>query len=432
MFWIYAMLVHLVFLPAMLFFGLHPKLRGGFYARMGCYPRDWLDRVSKPVVWFHGASAGDVSALRPVISAMREKTPESFILVTTLTNSGYVVAAGLQQIDAYSYAPFDLPWVVKKSVERIRPDLLVLECAEIWPAWLRAAKKYGTRIAVVNGRFSSKLLGKYRSLYRLIGNPLKLVDLFCMQDEIHAKNVIHLGADAHKVRVMGNTKLDTCNLDAHIDPNELKGLARDLGLRRRFVEGCAPESDPRPLVIVAGSTHDKEEQMLLDGYLRLRARFDGLRLVLAPRYIERAKTVAAMARRRGLSCAYRSEGAHEESVVILDTVGELRSAYLLASVVVVGGSFVPRGGHNILEPAACGKPVVFGPHMENNQIGLQVLLGRGGIQVRDAVQLEACLSELLANRHDRKRLGAEAQAAVSSAQGAGRACFRALSDLLQA
>jgi 3-deoxy-D-manno-octulosonic-acid transferase len=296
--------------------------------------------------------------------------------------------------------------------------VLVLEYAEVWPALIRGVKKHGAQIAIINGRFNESALSRYRWFYRLVGNPLRHVDLLCMRDKQEAEHAVTIGADPQRVKVMGNTKFDSCKIESSYADDDLAELAEALGANQ-----------PGPLWL-AGSTHEGEEDKLLDVFGALRRRFSDLRLVLAPRYIERSERVMTLAHERGFECALRSRGATSEPVVVLDSVGELRYAYRLATVVVVGGSFVKRGGQNILEPAARGKPVLFGPHMENFRGSVRVLIGRGGIQVPDFRRLQRVMTDLLSSPEEIDKLGRMAHEAVSSVQGASTAVTNAILELV--
>jgi 3-deoxy-D-manno-octulosonic-acid transferase len=419
MFLVYAILVHVAFLLLLPVLLVHPKLREGFLSRLGFYPPGWPGCSGRPVFWFHGASAGDLAALQPVILMVRERRPDACVVVTTVTNSGMAMAKKrLQGADAVGYLPYDLPLAVRRAVKTIKPDVLVLEYAEVWPALIRGVKRSGARIAIINGRFHERVLPRYRWFYRLIGNPLKHVDLLCMRDPAEVEHALSIGAPPDRVRVTGNTKFDSCR-PAEPDTEDLTDLSRSLG-----VDGSRP-------VLLAGSTHEGEEGPLLDVYLALRESFPDLRLVVAPRYVERTERIRILAKDRQLTCGLRSKGAAGEAVMVLDSVGELRVAYRLATVVFVGGSFVRRGGQNILEPAACGRPVLFGPHMENFRDSVKVLLGRGGIQVSDFVRLERVLSDLLSDRKEIDKLGRMAQESVSAVQGASLADTEVILKLAQ-
>lgn len=420
MFVLYAILVHVAFVLLLPLLLLHPKLREGFWFRLGRYPASWPGCKGEPVIWLHGASAGDLLAIQPVLRELRRLRPQACLVLTTVTNSGMAVGRRMREADACGYLPYDLPESVKRAMDLVRPDLLVLEYTEVWPALIRGAARAGARIAVINGRFNERALGRYRWLYRLIGNPLKRVDLLCMRDQDEAEHALAIGAAPERVRVTGNTKFDSCRLQDWFEPEELESLAAALGV------------GDNALVWVAGSTHEGEEADLLEVFCSLRASHPRLRLVIAPRYVERAERVAALCHERGLACGLRSRTAPDEPVVVLDSVGELREVYRLATVVFVGGSFVRRGGQNILEPAACGKPVLFGPHMENFRGSVRVLLGRGGIQVSDPHRLQRVLGDLLERPEEIAKLGEMAREAVTAVQGATEVCTRELLALADA
>ncbi|HUU00327.1 MAG TPA: glycosyltransferase N-terminal domain-containing protein [Myxococcota bacterium] len=417
MFFIYAVLVHVAFVLLLPLLLLNRKLREGIRSRFGFYPAGWPGGEGRPerrpTIWFHGASAGDLLALRPVIAEVRGLLPKARIVVTTITNSGMTMARKmLEGVDACGYLPYDLPFSVSRAVKAIRPDVLVLEYAEVWPALLRGVRRSGAGIILINGRFDERSLGHYRWFYRLVGNPLRHLDLLCMRDEAEAEHAVSIGADPKKVRVTGNTKFDSCR---QAEPTGgLADLARDLG-----VNGTTQ-------VFLAGSTHEGEEGPLFDVFVRLRKKFADLKMIVAPRYIERTERLEFLAQERGIAYALRSRGAGAEPLVILDTVGELRGAYELATVVFVGGSFARHGGHNILEPAACGKPVLFGPHMENFRGSVRVLLGRGGIQVPDPDRIAQVLSDLLSSPDEVEKLGRMARQAVIAVQGASAECARVI------
>jgi 3-deoxy-D-manno-octulosonic-acid transferase len=385
---------------------VHPKLRGGVGRRLGFYPKGFLAQSGEPRIWLHGASAGDLLALAPVIAGLRRSLPGCTLIVSTFTNTGRLMAQErLQHVDAITYVPYDLPGATRRAMSAIRPDLLVLEYTEIWPNLIRAAKRQGALVALTNGRFSPRSLTGYRWLFRAIGNPLRAIDLFLMREEVEAERALGLGAPLDRVWVTGNTKFDALllGLPAQVEP----------GLRQAVGGTGAP-------LWIAGSTHEGEEDLLLGVFARLRATYPALRLCLAPRYVERSARVAALAKDRGFRTRLRTEGASGDpaDVVVLDTIGELSQAYRLATLVFVGGSFTRRGGQNILEPAAAGKPVLFGPNMDNFYDSVQVLVGRGGIQVKDAEQLYRVVHELLARGDQLAELGEMAQKAIRSVRGA--------------
>ena len=394
----------IVLLPVVLF---HPKLRHGIPQRFGFYRRSGDLGQGSPRVWLHGASAGDLLSLEPMMRELKARLPGCCIIVTTMTNSGLAMARKkLTDADVVLYAPYDLPLATKRAARQIRPDLLVLEYTEIWPNLIRAARRAGSRIALTNGRFNPRKMGNYRALFGAIGNPLRAIDLFLMRSDEEAERALALGAAPDRVWVTGNTKFDALVLEG--SPERDEQLRVEMGLRRG-----AP-------VFIAGSTHEGEEELILGVYRELLGRNPGLHLVLAPRYLERTGKLMAMAAERGFSVRLRSGGASAgvAQVVVLDTIGELAAVYRLATLVFVGGSFVTRGGQNVLEPAGQGKPVLFGPHMENFKDSVQVLVGRGGIQVQSPEQLQKVAQELLARPDKILELGVLAREAVGGIRGA--------------
>jgi len=387
---------------------VYRKTRHGLKQRLGFYEPGTLPRGSGPMLWLHGASAGDLLALAPMFGPLRERFPGCRILLSTTTNTGYLMARDrlAKQIDGVVYAPYDLWGATRRAARAIRPDVLVLEYTEIWPNLIRAAKRSGARVVLTNGRFSPKNEGKYRLFFSLIGNPLRDMDLFLMRLEEEAGRARSLGAPAERVWVTGNTKFDAL---AAAPAKEDEALRRALGL----AEGAR--------VLMAGSTHEGEEEHVLAVYRRLLPEHPDLRLVIAPRYIDRAERIAGLAREAGLTVGLRSrENREAGQVVVLDTIGELARAYRLATVVFVGGSFTKRGGQNILEPAGQGKPVLYGPHMDNFRDSVQVLDGHGGIQVKDAEELFTRVSELLKQPEQLQALGEQARATVSQISGASQ------------
>jgi 3-deoxy-D-manno-octulosonic-acid transferase len=386
----------------------HPKVKSGMRQRLGLYSDAFQRGGGTPRIWLHGASAGDLLALEPMIREFRRRLPGACVIVSTITSSGQAIARKklTDVADVVVNAPYDLPGATRRAVAALRPDLLVLEYTEIWPNLIRSARKAGARIALTNGRFNPEKLGRYRALFGAIGNPLRRIDCFLMRSDEEAERALLLGAAPDRVWVTGNTKFDALVLDG-LEGREA-ALREEMGLDRR-----AP-------VLMAGSTHEGEEDLVLGVYRRLRENHAGLQLVLAPRYAERSGRIMSLVAERGFQVRLRSGGArggHAE-VVVLDTIGELSVAYRLATLVFVGGSFVTRGGQNVLEPAAQGKPVLFGPHMENFKDSVQVLQGRGGLQVADPEQLFRVADELLRRPDQMEELGGLARRAVSAIRGA--------------
>ncbi|HLT30829.1 MAG TPA: glycosyltransferase N-terminal domain-containing protein [Myxococcaceae bacterium] len=419
--WVYVLASYALFGLLFPVLALHRKTRRGQRERLGLLSRSALPGPGRPRIWLHGASAGDLLALAPMIPLLRARYPEGRIILSTMTDSGQMMARGrlAGQVDAIVHVPWDLRGATRRTVRALKPDLLVLEYTEMWPNLIAAARSAGARIALTNGRFSPQHLSRYRLLFTLIGNPLRQVDLLLMREPQEAERARQLGASEAQVRVTGNTKFDALapgrGEDA-VDPALLQGLG-------------IPEGAP---LWVAGSTHEGEEEQLLEVFSRLRRDFPTLHLLIAPRYVDRAPKLLTLAAERGFKAALRSKGNSTGApVIILDTIGELARVYRLARVVFVGGSFTTRGGQNILEPAGQGRAVLFGPHMENFHDSVQALVGRGGIQVKDAAHLERTLRELLSRPRDAEALGLLAREAVAQLTGASERNVALLAELLE-
>jgi 3-deoxy-D-manno-octulosonic-acid transferase len=400
-------LAFLLLAPVLL---VHRKTRAGFRQRFGFYAAGAVPAGGWPRIWLHGASAGDLQALAPMMRGFRKRFPGCRILVSTITNTGFLMARDRLQaeVDAVVYAPWDLWGATRRAVRMLRPDLLVLEYTELWPNLIHAAHVGGARVVLTNGRLAPERLSAYRVLLAVAGNPLKELDLLLMREDEEAERALSLGAPLERVWVTGNTKFDGLDVAATGADDALReALGFPAGTR----------------ALIAGSTHEGEEELLLGVYRRLLAAYPDLKLVLAPRYIDRSARVATLGEAAGFRVGRRSAGAaatRGAQVVVLDTIGELSRVYRLATLVFVGGSFTTRGGQNILEPAAQGKPVLFGPHMDNFSDSVQVLLGRGGIQVADAEHFEALVSDLLARPETCAQLGELAAQAVRQVSGASQ------------
>ncbi|HBU48376.1 MAG TPA: 3-deoxy-D-manno-octulosonic acid transferase [Myxococcales bacterium] len=407
---------HLAFLLAAPVLWLSPKLRRGWWQRLGRGYRRTRD--DRHCVWLHGASAGDLLALRPIVIALKSARPDLRVVVSSTTESGReMVMSQLPDVDDFLYQPFDLWGPVGRALDAVRPRVLVLEYTELWPQLTRSADRRGIDLVLTNGRLSPSQMGRYQILFRVIGNPLSRFRHLLMRSPIEAERAIALGAPVDRVQAAGSTKFDNLKVP---DPVAVDRLRSALGLE-----------SGRP-VWVCGSTHEGEEGPLIDVFRRLRDRHPDLALILAPRYTERSTRVAQISRLAGFEPRLRSEGPDSEIAVwILDQVGELSTAYGLADLVFVGGSFVPRGGQNILEPAACAKPVLFGPGMENFVEAVELLLGRGGLQVDDFDVLEQTLDQLLKAPEQARKTGRLAADAVAGQQGAAQRCADVILSCLE-
>lgn len=410
-------LVFAALLPLLL---LHPRVRQGIRRRFGLYEAP-VELGPGPRVWLHGASAGDILGLVPIVRELKLLRPDARVIVSAITDSGAsmaqqkLVAQGLAQLA--TFLPYDLPGACRRTLAALKPDVLVLEYTELWPQLIHAAADAGVKLVMTNGRLSPGNVGRYRLLFKLVGNLLERFDLLLMRAEEEAERALLLGALPEVVHITGNTKFDALAVSVPLSEDAV--LRAALALR--------PSGER---LWVCGSTHEGEEGPLLEVFAALRKDAPDLRLLIAPRYLERAGRVVALSRSMGLETRLRSQPGGATPVIVLDTIGELVRAYQLATIVFVGGSFGSRGGQNILEPAACGKPVLFGPRMENFKDSVGVLVGRGGLQVRDPAALLRLLHDLLARPGEIEKLGALAREAVSSVRGASARDARLIAELI--
>lgn len=387
--------------------------------RTGRYRRNLRDKLlgpprpaaddPRPTVWFHGVSVGEVHLLRQLVRAFRERHPDWRVVVSSTTDTGLAEARKhFADLSVLPY-PFDFSWAVRRAIRAVSPRLIVLAESELWPNFLRAAGRAGVPVVVVNGRMSPRTFRRYSKVAGLARRVLfGRVTAFGMQSDGYAAHPRSLGVPAERVRVTGNVKYDGVLLDR--DNPKTRDLGRALGI------------GPDDLVWVAGSTHDPEERIVLAVYGRLRARFPNLKLVLVPRAPERFDEVARLIESAGLPFARRSRWPDGERppVILIDTLGELGAAWGLATVGFTGGSLnEKRGGQSMIEPAAFGVPVLFGPHTWNFRDAVAGLLEvAGAVRVADEAELEREVGRLLADEALRGRMGAAAREFVVRQQGA--------------
>jgi 3-deoxy-D-manno-octulosonic-acid transferase len=377
----------------------------------------------EPRCWVHAVSVGEAVAAAPLVEAIRARWPRLAVVMTTVTPTGArVVRDRLAGRAAHRYFPVDLPGAVRRALDAVRPRFFIGLETELWPNFYAALGTRRIPAMVANGRISDRSYRGYRRVRFAIAPALVRVTAFGMQTRLDADRIVALGAPADRVVVTGPLKAD-----AEPPADEASaGWSETLGL--------APDQP----VWVAGSTHRGEDDAVLQAFRAAAARVKGLRLVLAPRHPERVPEVERLLAQHGLPALRRStlpsalgdrpgagagRGAlsSEPPVVVVDTVGELASIYGAADVVFVGGSLVPAGGHNMLEPALRRKPVLFGPHVENFRDSADLLVEAGGaMMVADADDLGQRLAELLASPDRRRAMGEAAAEAVSRRRGALR------------
>ena len=398
-------LAMLAYLPVF----LGRRLRGSGYERSLAqrFGRYGDELPAEPRCWIHAVSVGEAATAVPLVEAIARRWPELAVVMTTVTPTGArVVADRLNGRVTHRYFPLDLPGPVGRALAAVKPRFFIGMETELWPNFLRALKHRGVPAMIANGRISDRSFRRYHRVRFLTARMLRDISVFAMQSQEDARRIIALGALPERVVVTGNLKTD-------LAPAESGGEA----VWQRLL--ALGEDD---LVWIAGSTHRGEEAAVVDAYTALRRRFPNLVLLLAPRHPERVAEVERLVAERGLAAVRRSDlpkARDRGAVVILDTVGELAQIYRVATVVFVGGSLVPTGGHNMLEPALLRKPVLFGPHTTNFRESAELLLEAGGaVLVEDPSLLEARAAELLADADLCRRMGEAALQAIVSRQGA--------------
>jgi len=402
----------------------YKKYVGSLGQRMGYLPVSF-NMDGDESIWVHAVSVGEVLTARPLISDLKRRYPNLRMFLSTTTMAGQQLARrSVQDVDAVFYFPFDFGFVIRRTLDLVRPKLFIMMETEIWPNLLRECRARGIKTAVVNGRLSARSFPRYRMIRPMMRRVLDHIDRFLVQSEESARRFIDLGADPARVVVTGSLKFDSLELSS----TALQARARDRVLRYFRVPASRP-------VIVAGSTMNGEEIAVLRAFRKARTAAPNTLLVLAPRNPERFAEAEQLARQEGWKVARRSDLAIDAEprvdVVVLDTIGELATIYQIATVVFVGGSLVATGGHNVLEPAVFGKPIVFGPHMQNFLEIADAFVSNGaGVQLADDTQLEEAFLQLMGDPVRRARLGAAARALVEANRGANDKSVTVLSALL--
>jgi 3-deoxy-D-manno-octulosonic-acid transferase len=402
------------------------KYIGSLAQRMGYLPVSFnLDGDQS--IWIHAVSVGEALTARALVADLKSRYPDLRIFLSTTTLTGQQVArTRLQDVDAVFFFPFDWPPFVRRTLRLVRPRLFIMMETEIWPNLLRACRRRGVKTMLVNGRLSSRSYPRYRLARPFFRRVLADVDRFCMQSEESARRIIDIGADPARVTVTGSLKFESLESPTAVTAG--RGAGRVLRYFR------LPASR---LVFMAASTMKGEEAAVLAAYAAVRRAHPTALLVLAPRKPERFGEADALARAEGLRVVRRSELAVDAEpradVVILDTIGELAHLFQVATVVFVGGSLVDHGGHNVLEPAVHGKPIVFGPHMQNfAEIAATFLREQAAVQVADGGALAAAVVRLMGDPVERARLGAAARALVEANRGAKPRTLDAIAAVLPA
>jgi 3-deoxy-D-manno-octulosonic-acid transferase len=436
MYFIYSLLLGLAFLILLPRFLLdafrHGKYVAGFRERFGVLSP--IAREGRPVVWIHCVSVGEAQAARPLVQGIRKRFPETLIAISTITVTGQNLAREIFKHDAAKvfYFPFDWRWVVRRTLNAINPATVVVMETELWPGFLRECRRQQIPVALVNGRLSEQSFRRYRLIRGFMRSVLKSLNVAVMQTEADAERLCALGMDPGKTIISGSLKFDAGSTSA------TDSVTTEF--RQRF--GLTNE---RPLILAA-STHAPEERIVLDAFKQIVSNSGTRpRLMLVPRHPERFAEVAALIEGSGLRWARRGAARNPDDaqceVILLDSIGELRSVYPLAEIVFVGGSIAQTGGHNIIEPATAGAAVVTGAHTFNFQMIVETFLKAGAIvqlpplpNLADSeatLELANAISELLADPARRLELGARARQLVNENRGATERTIQALTPILQ-
>jgi 3-deoxy-D-manno-octulosonic-acid transferase len=391
------------------------KYRNGLTERLGFVPAR-LKGVNPGCIWVHAVSVGEVLAVSQLITELQQKYPDRQILVSTTTATGQSLARQRFGENRVFFMPLDFGFAVRRYLTALQPELIVIAETEFWPNLLHLARKRQTSLAIVNARISDRSFPRYRRFSWFFRRVLAEVDLFLAQTADDAQRLREIGAATGRVQVRGNLKFD-------IRPNPQPALVNGL----RAALGGA-------LVIVCGSTAEGEEGPLLQAFKSVQEKFQAAIMVLAPRHPERFEKVAAMIAASGFAIQRRSSWSPPQPVrsgiFLLDSVGELAAVYQLADIAFVGGSLVPTGGHNILEPAQYGAAILVGPHTFNFREIVNIFEQGGAIRVVTAETLALQFLALLGQPQERKRLGSVAKELFAKHAGATLRTLEALAPLL--
>lgn len=366
-------------------------------------------------ILIHSVSVGETRAVIPVVDELRSRCPDCEIYLTTTTGSGQKTAEQVGiKLDRILYFPIDFRFICASFLRRIRPDCICLTETELWPNFIRAASWYKIPLILINGRISDKSFRNYRLVRPFVRSLLSRFHMLCMQSCLDAKRIVSLGAENVKVKVTGNIKFELGHLS--IKEKESIILRSRLGLREN------------QSVLVAGSTHPGEEKLIVENFKGLLAAYPDLVLILAPRHVERSEDIAQMIKEAGMKSVFWSRLSGNGrikggSILQIDVIGLLAKIYSLATIVIIGGSFIPHGGQNPLEPAFFGKPILFGAHMENFRSISSMLMDAGAAVMIKEADLLQILSELLTDKDQREKMGRAAKAVIDANKGAAtRTC----------
>lgn len=416
------LLLLLVAFPRLLYSAIrHGKYREGWGAKLlGRVP---LRSGTRRCIWLHAVSVGEVNLLRPLLTAIEAAYPDWDCVITTTTRPAYELARTKYAPRIVAYCPLDFSWAVSTAIRRLRPDVLILTELELWPNLIMTARRRGVRLAVVNGRMSDRSWKRYARIRTMMGQIFQQIDLLAVQNEEYAQRFRDLGAPADRVQITGSIKFDGAQTD------------RDNPLTKRLVSLAGIM--PTDIVFLAGSTQHPEEKYALETYRRLVTKFPQLRLILVPRQPKHFDEVAELLQKSGLPWTRRSELEQTSSeaarrILLVDTIGELGGWWGAAQIAYVGGSMGNRGGQNMIEPAAYGAAVAFGPNTQNFRDVVALIRNHdAGVVVQGSKELTAWVERCLTDPDYAIQLGTRAQSLVASQVGATQRTLELLRALLE-
>lgn len=426
MYWLYSFLLTIGFVilsPRFLWDAVTKgKYAAGFWQRFGFLPA--FEPENKRIIWLHCVSVGETNAAKPIVAAIRREFPEFQIVVSTTTKTGQTLARDIFKNDAklIFYFPFDWVFVVRRVLRVIKPEIVLIMETELWFNFLREAKRQNVKIALVNGRISEKSFRNYKLIRSLMHSVLNNLDAALMSADADAGRIKQLGCAGEKVFVTGNVKFD-------LEISAESALTAEF--RRRFDSGTP--------FVVAASTHEPEEQIILAAWRKLIDEKNVVcSLIIAPRHPERFDSVTEIVKKNGFNLVRRSAGESNNDrradVILLDSVGELRAILPLGEIVFVGGSLIPHGGQNVLEPAAANKAIVTGFYTHNFAAIIKILREKNAVVQLppdvDSIQLAETFADLLLNENRRATLAANALAVVRENAGATAKTIAKLRDLI--
>jgi 3-deoxy-D-manno-octulosonic-acid transferase len=421
MYWIYSALLGLALLASLPYWLWqrirHGKYRVGLSERLGSVPESL--RAETPSIWVHAVSVGEVLAVSGLVEGLRKRFPQHRVVISTTTDTGQKLARAKFGEGNVFYFPLDFAFAIRPYLNALRPQLVVVAETEFWPNFLHLAHESGARIAIVNARISDRSWPGYRRFRSLLTRVLRQVDLFLGQTEEDRKRLIDIGAPGDRVKVSGNLKFD---VPLPPPPPIVASL------RVAFQQaGTTP-------ILVCGSTVEDEEPLLLQAFVNVLASHPKAAMILAPRHPERFNEVAKLLEDLGVHFWKRSLWSGEPivgGVLLVDTIGELSSLYALGDIAFVGGSLVPRGGHNIIEPAQHGIATMVGNHTENFRDIVWLFQSHDAVRVVGPAEFPLMLMELISHPEERTALGRRAAETLQSQTGATERTLAALEKLLK-